>query len=92
MTPPTSGPTTLHTAKVPAKRPWYFDRSRGSSRSPIVVCDRVMRPPAPIPWRPRNTMSWVIVPAAPHSIEPMRKTEIETMKSGLRPYMSLSLP
>ena len=40
----------------------------------------------------RNTINCVIPRASPQSMEPNRKMMIETMKAGLRPYMSLNLP
>ena len=67
-------------------------RSRGAMRSPMVVWDRVIRPPAPSPCSARKRMSWSMVCASPQSTEPMRKILIAMKNSGLRPYMSLSLP
>ena len=60
--------------------------------SPMIACAPTIRPPAPMPWSARNAISWPIDWLSPDSIEPARKIRIAARKTGLRPYMSPSLP
>ena len=71
---------------------WYFDLCRAGITSPMIADTREFSPPPPTPCRPRNSASHSMLAAAPHSAEPARNTAIENWKTGLRPYMSPSLP
>ena len=60
--------------------------------SAMIACAPTIRPPAPMPWTARNAISSVIDWLRPESIEPVRKITIAARNTGLRPYMSPSLP
>ncbi len=83
--PPTSGPPTTPTAITVAVMPWYRPRSRGETRVPIRANAPAASPPAPMPCRARNSISWTIEWAAPASSEPSRNTTIDDWKTVLRP-------
>ena len=51
-----------------------------------------MKPPEPRPWIARNTISWNMLCAKPHSTEPTRKVIKAVKIIGRRPYWSASLP
>ena len=58
----------------------------------MIACAPTISPPAPSPCTARNAISSPIVWLSPLSIEPTMKITIATRKTGLRPYMSPSLP
>ena len=58
----------------------------------MIACAPTIRPPAPRPWIARNAISSPIVWLSPESSEPARKITIAARNTGLRPYMSPSLP
>ena len=60
--------------------------------SAMIACALTISPPAPAPCRKRKAISSLIVWLRPASIEPTRKMMIAARKTGLRPYMSPSLP
>src|ERR1700733_10021646 len=82
-----------------AKKPWYLPRSDGEKTSPMMVNARPIIIPAPMPCRPRNTMSWfmpsmpknVSVPEAPHRADANTNKVAPPRKNHFRPYMSESL-
>ena len=49
-------------------------------------------PPAPMPWKARKAASMGIEPANAHSTDPARNTTMAATNSGLRPWVSDSLP
>jgi hypothetical protein len=51
--PPMTGPSTLEVPKTAMKYPWYFERSRGGTMSPMIASASDMRPPAPMPCSAR---------------------------------------
>jgi hypothetical protein len=73
MRPPSSGPSTLHTANTATIAPWRRPRCAGGTRSPMMICESGSKPPAPSPWTARNRMSCSRLCAAPLSAEPIRK-------------------
>ena len=60
--------------------------------SAMIACAPTISPPAPMPCSARNAISSPIERLSPASIEPARKIRIAARKTGLRPYMSPSLP
>ena len=60
--------------------------------SPMIAWALTISPPAPAPCRKRNAISCVIDSLSPASIEPTRKMTMAARNTGLRPYMSPSLP
>ena len=48
--PPMTGPSTLEVPKTAMKKPWYRERSRGGTMSPMIASASDIRPPAPMPW------------------------------------------
>ena len=60
--------------------------------SPMIACAPTIRPPAPRPCTARKAISSPIDWLMPDSSEPTRKIRIAARKTGLRPYMSPSLP
>ena len=83
--PPRAGPMMKAMPNTAPNRPWYLPRSAGVNRSPMTARATGKIEPAPMPWRPRNRMSCVIVWLRPDSAEPTRKIPIPIMKIGLRP-------
>ena len=71
-----TGPSTLDVPKTAMKKPWYRERSRGGTMSPMIASASDIRPPAPMPWIARNAASWYIESARPQSIEPTTKMPI----------------
>lgn len=51
-----------------------------------------IRPPAPMPCRPRQTISSVMLVASPQRNDPVMKTIAEIWKITLRPKRSPNLP
>ena len=90
--PPSSGPTTVETPNTAPIAPWYLPRSRSGITSAMSAIEVTIRPPAPMPWRPRHTMSSVMLVASPHRNEPVMKTTAEIWKITLRPNRSPNLP
>jgi hypothetical protein len=60
--------------------------------SAMIACAPTIRPPAPTPCSARKPTSSPIDRLSPASIEPARKITIAARNTGLRPYMSPSLP
>jgi len=60
--------------------------------SAMIACAPTISPPAPMPCSARNAISSPIDWLRPDSIEPARKMTMAARKTGLRPYMSPSLP
>ena len=58
----------------------------------MIVIDTGWIAPAPAPCSSRNAISDGMDHAKPHSMEPTRKMPIPAISTGLRPYVSLSLP
>ncbi len=56
------------------------------------VCDRVNNPPRPAPATRGTGSAGSCSAAMPHKTEPIRNKMMATKNSGLRPFMSLSLP
>ena len=83
--PPSTGPSTLENAKTKPEYPSQRARSRGATRSPTAASGSAFNPPAPMPWIARNTMSCVMLDAAPHKTEPVRKIPIAISIMRLRP-------
>ncbi len=83
---------TVATPKTAPIAPWYLPRSRSGTTSAISAMAVTMRPPAPTPCTPRQTMSSVMLPARPHRKEPEMKTMAETWKTSFRPKRSPNLP
>ena len=69
-----TGPRTLEVPKTAMKKPWYLERSRGGTMSPMIARASDSRPPAPMPWIARNAASWYIVWANAQASEPTTKT------------------
>ena len=80
---------TPKTAPIP---PWYLPRSRSGMMSAIIAVAVTVRPPPPMPCKPRMTMSQVMPSDMPHSADATMNRMIDPMKSRLRPYMSPNLP
>ena len=55
--PPTSGPAMAERPKRAPIGPMYLARSRAGTMSAMIACDRIIRPPPPRPWTPRQTTS-----------------------------------
>ena len=53
--------------------------------SPMIVIARVISPPAPMPWSPRNAISSIMFCDRPASAEPNRNTTIANWNARLRP-------
>ena len=92
MKPPTAGPMIDDAAKTAPISPCQRPRSRGGTIAPITASESGKRPPAPMPWIARKTISSVIPCAAPQSAEPTRKIVIAISSSGRRPWTSPSRP
>ena len=75
----------LEVVKTSAKYAWNFTRSRGGTMSPTTAWVVTMRPPPPRPCRPRNAMSWPMLPLRPQSADPIRKSTIPAWSTILRP-------
>ena len=58
----------------------------------MIAIDRLKRPPAPMPWMERPTISTVIVGAVPDTKAPMMNTTMLSWKRRRRPSRSLNLP
>ncbi len=101
MNPPTSGPAIMASDITAAMMPWYWPRSRGGTRSPMIAMALTIRPPAPRPWSARKAMSCAMPlagppsisePAMPQSAEPIMKMTMEARKMLFLPYRSPILP
>ncbi len=82
----------LDTAKISAEYPWYFARSRGLNRSPVSANMELIRHPAAAPCATRNTISQVMLGAAPHAADPARKPIRPVSRTGRRPNRSPGVP
>ena len=71
--------------KTEKRSPCHFPRSAGGKMSPMIAWAIGIIAPAPRPWIVRNAISWSIVRACPHSIEPPRNTPMPSMYSHFRP-------
>jgi hypothetical protein len=69
-----TGPSTLEVPNTAMKKPWYRERSRGGTMSPMIASASDIRPPAPMPCSARNAASWYIESARPQSMDPATKT------------------
>ncbi len=69
-TPPTSGPATVPTAKTAPKTPAYLPSRRGGMTEAMTTWASAVRPPAPMPWTTRLTMSSPTPCEKPASSEP----------------------
>ena len=76
---------TLASPKTAPKMPWKRPRWAGGKRSAITTKAMACMTPAPIPWKPRKTISWVIDWLAPQRAEPARNMTMPPMKNHLRP-------
>ena len=92
MKPPRVGPMTEDMPNTPVRNPPYLPRSLGGKRSPMMIKERPIMAPAPIPCNPREIVSCVIVWLKPQRIEPITKILIPLVSNHLRPYKSLNLP
>jgi len=66
-------------------RPWITGRSRGESRSAMMVCAIGKRPPPPIPCRPRAMTNTQKVGASAQATEPATKMPIAIIRMERRP-------
>src|SRR3954452_16605590 len=57
--PPTSGPITADRPNSAPIGPMYFARSRAGTTSAMIACERIISPPPPSPWTPRQMTSQV---------------------------------
>src|SRR4051794_30542078 len=57
--PPTRGPATAERPNSAPIGPMYFARSRAGTTSAMIACDRIISPPPPRPWTPRQMTSQV---------------------------------
>ena len=80
------------TPQTPEKRPCMRARCSNEKMSPIMMNASGISPPAPSPCSARNAISCPMFCACPHSTEPTRNSAMATMKTGLRPRTSDSLP
>jgi hypothetical protein len=90
--PPTSGPAIAERPKRAPMGPMYLARSRAGTMSAMIACDRIISPPPPRPWTPRQTTSQPKVGA---SAAPMLATvnrPMATRKRFRRPQRSPNLP
>ena len=85
MKPPRVGPSTEEIPNIAAIISWYFARSDGGNRSPIVTNDNAIIIPPPTPWIARKMMRAFIVGEVAASTEPTRNIAIPPTYSHLRP-------
>jgi hypothetical protein len=57
--PPTSGPAIAERPNRAPIGPMYLARSRAGTMSAMIACDKIISPPPPRPWTPRQTTSQV---------------------------------
>lgn len=70
----------------------YLPRSLAGMMSAMMACDRIISPPPPRPWKPRQAMSSQKVCAMPDPKEPTTKIAIATRKMTFLPHMSPNFP
>ena len=85
MNPPAAGPTIEASPNDAPIMPWYLPRSRGEMMSPMIAWDSGMMKPIPAPCTNRANTRNQKFGAMPESPDPMAKTTIPVMYSGLRP-------
>ena len=90
--PADSGPPIIAAGITAIITPMYLPRSRGETSIPITDMIPTISPPAPSPWKPRNSTSSVMFCAIPHSAEPIRNSTTEIMNIFLCPNRSPSFP
>lgn len=90
--PPSSGPTTEARPKTAPIGAMYLARSRGGTRSAMIACEVLIRPPPPSPCTARPAIRVPMSGAIPQITEPARKRAIPPRNRALRPIRSPILP
>ena len=90
--PPRSGPATAETPNRAPMGPMYLPRSRAGMMSAMIACDRIMSPPPPRPWKPRQTTSSPNDCANPAPADASVNRPIEKRNGQRRPHRSPNLP
>src|SRR5690606_8732773 len=89
---PSSGPTTADSAQTLARYPCTLLRCAPGKRSATTVMDAGWMAPAPLPCNNRKTIIEGIDQEQPASADAERNSAMPKPSTGLRPYMSASLP
>ena len=90
--PPSSGPITELIPKTAPNIPCHLPRSSTGNKSPIIVKAFAVIIPPPIPCNARQAINHSTPGLAPLKSEPIVNIATPDSSSGLRPYISLSLP
>ncbi|CPU65225.1 Uncharacterised protein [Mycobacteroides abscessus] len=90
--PPRSGPMTAAMPKSAPMGPMYLPRSLAGTMSAMIACDRIIRPPPPRPWTPRQATSSGNDCANPAPADATVKRPIATRNGQRRPQRSPNLP